>query len=325
MRTTKVLGWCLVLGIAATCTAAAAAKHARHVDDKALRDATQNADEWLTNGRDYTEQRYSPLKEIDASNVSKLGLAWYYDTGSDRGTVETTPIVSNGVMYATLPWSVVVALDARTGAEKWRWDPRISHMNFPPGSVGKPDKVRTGPSVCCGPANRGVALYDGKVYVGTLDSRLVALDRDTGKIVWEVQTIDKNEDYSITGAPRIANGKVIIGNAGGEYAVRGFVTAYDAETGKQIWRFYTVPGDPSKPFENKAMAMAAKTWAGEWWKLGGGGNVWDGITYDPELNMVYIGIGQGGPWVQGFRDPMTKDNLFLCSIVALNADTGKYL
>ena len=306
-------------------TCAASAGHASRVDDKALRDATQNADEWLTNGRDYTEQRYSPLKEIDASNVAKLGLAWYYDTGSDRGTVETTPIVSNGVMYATLPWSVVVALDARTGAEKWRWDPQINHMNFPPGSVGKPDKVRIGPSVCCGPANRGVALYNGKVYVGTLDSRLVALDRDTGKVVWEVQTIGKNEDYSITGAPRIANGKVIIGNAGGEYAVRGFVTAYDAETGKQIWRFYTVPGDPSKPFENSAMKMAAKTWAGEWWKLGGGGNVWDGITYDPELNMVYIGIGQGGPWVQGFRDPMTKDNLFLCSIVALNADTGKYI
>jgi PQQ-dependent dehydrogenase (methanol/ethanol family) len=325
MRTTNLIKWCLVLAIAALGTCAASAKHASRVNDKALRDATQNAGEWLTNGRDYTEQRYSPLKEIDASNVSKLGLAWYYDTGSDRGTVETTPIVSDGVMYATLPWSVVVALDARTGAEKWRWDPKINHMNFPPGSVGKPDKVRTGPSVCCGPANRGVALYNGKVYVGTLDSRLVALDKDTGKIVWEVQTIGKNEDYSITGAPRIANGKVIIGNAGGEYAVRGFVTAYDAETGKQIWRFYTVPGDPSKPFENKAMERAAKTWAGEWWKLGGGGNVWDGITYDPELNMVYIGIGQGGPWVQGFRDPMTKDNLYLCSIVALNADTGKYV
>ncbi len=327
MRTTNIVRWCLVFAIAAMWISAASARHASRVDDKALRDASQNASEWLTNGRDYTEQRYSPLKEVDTNNVAKLGLAWYYDTGSDRGTVETTPIVSNGVMYATLPWSVVVALDARTGAEKWRWDPKINHMNFPPGSMGKPDpdKVRTGPSVCCGPANRGVALYDGKVYVGTLDSRLVALDRDTGKIVWEVQTIDKNEDYSITGAPRIANGKVIIGNAGGEYAVRGFVTAYDAETGKQIWRFYTVPGDPSKPFENNAMKMAAKTWAGEWWKLGGGGNVWDGITYDPELNMVYIGIGQGGPWVQGFRDPMTKDNLFLCSIVALNADTGKYV
>jgi PQQ-dependent dehydrogenase (methanol/ethanol family) len=322
---TNVLKSCLVLGIVAMWATAAAAGHAGRVNDKALRDAGQDASEWLTNGRDYTEQRYSPLKAIDSSNVSKLGLAWYYDTDSDRGTVETTPIVSNGVMYATLPWSVVVALDARTGAEKWRWDPKIAHMNFPPGSADNPNRVRTGPSVCCGPANRGVALYDGKVYVGTLDSRLVALDKDTGKVVWEVQTIGKNADYSVTGAPRIAKGKVIIGNAGGEYAVRGFVTAYDAETGKQIWRFYTVPGDPSKPFENKAMEMAAKTWAGDWWKLGGGGNVWDGITYDPELNMVYIGIGQGGPWVQGFRDPKTLDNLFLCSIVALNADTGKYV
>jgi quinohemoprotein ethanol dehydrogenase len=317
--------WCLLALMVLSLAGVAAAGQNGRPDNKALVNAGKDAADWLSNGRDYTEQRYSPLKQIDASNVSKLGLAWYYDTGSDRGTVETTPLVSNGVMYATLPWSVVVALDAVTGKEKWRWDPKIPHMNFAPGSVGKPDKVRTGPSVCCGPANRGVALYDGKVYVGTLDARLVALDQETGKIVWQVQTIDQAEDYSITGAPRIARGKVIIGNAGGEYGVRGFVTAYDAETGKQIWRFYTVPGDPSKPFENKAMEMAAKTWSGDWWKLGGGGNVWDGITYDPELNMVYLGVGQGGPWVQGFRDPETKDNLFLCSIVALNADTGAYV
>ena len=203
----------------------AVAQQAGLVDDHALVNSGKNANEWLMNGRDYNEQRYSPLNQIDASNVSKLGLAWYYDTGSDRGTVETTPIVSNGVMYATLPWSVVVALDARTGKEKWRWDPKIPHMNFPPGSAGNPNKVREGPSVCCGPANRGVAIYDGKVYAGTLDSRLVALDQETGQVVWEAQTIDKNADYSITGAPRIAKGKVIIGNAGGEYGVRGFVTA----------------------------------------------------------------------------------------------------
>ena len=317
--------WCWLALAVALAAGTAATQQSRVVNDKALINAAKDANDWLSNGRDYTEQRYSPLTQIDASNVSRLGLAWYYDTGSDRGTVETTPIVSNGVMYATLPWSIVVALDARTGAEKWRWDPQISHMNFPLGSVGNPNKVRTGPSVCCGPANRGVAIYDGKIYVGTLDSRLVALDQDTGKVVWDVQTISKDQDYSITGAPRIAKGKVIIGNAGGEYGVRGFVTAYDAETGKQIWRWYTVPGDPSKPFENKAMEAAAKTWAGDWWKLGGGGNVWDGITYDPELNMVYIGIGQGGPWVQGFRDPMSKDNLYLCSIVALKADTGEYV
>ena len=301
----------------------ATAQQSQKVDDKALKNASRNGDDWLTNGRDYQETRYSPLKQIDASNVGKLGLAWYYDTDSDRGTVETTPIESNGTLYATLPWSVVVALDARTGKEKWRWDPVIGHMNFPPGSIGNPNKVRTGPSVCCGPANRGVALYDGKVYVGTLDSRLVALDAETGKVVWDVQTIGKNEDYSITGAPRIVKGKVIIGNAGGEYAVRGFITAYDAETGKQLWRFYTVPGDPSKPYESKALEAAAKTWSGEWWKLGGGGNAWDGITYDPELNLLYIGIGQGGPWVQGFRSPKGMDNLYLCSIVALKPDTGE--
>lgn len=317
--------WTFAIFVALAAGAAAWAGDGTRVDDNALINASKDANDWLSNGRDYTEQRYSPLTQIDASNASRLGLAWYYDTGSDRGTVETSPIVSDGVMYATLPWSVVVALDAKTGTEKWRWDPHIPHMNFAPGSVGNPNKVREGPSVCCGPANRGVALYDGKVYVGTLDSRLVALDQQTGKIVWEAQTVDKNEDYSITGAPRIARGKVIIGNAGGEYAVRGFVSAYDAETGKLDWRWYTVPGDPSKPFENKAMEAAAKTWAGDWWKLGGGGNVWDGIAYDPELNLVYIGVGQGGPWVQGFRDPMTKDNLYLCSIVALNPDTGKYV
>ncbi len=322
MRKTIQLCW---FALAVVVAGTAAAQQAGVVDDKALVSAGKDANDWLSNGRDYTEQRYSPLKQIDASNASRLGLAWYYDTGSDRGTVETTPIVSNGIMYATLPWSIVVALDAKTGAEKWRWDPKIPHMNFPIGSAGNPNKVRTGPSVCCGPANRGVALYDGKVYVGTLESKLVALDQETGKVVWEVQTTDPNADYSITGAPRIAKGKVIIGNAGGEYGVRGFVTAYDAKTGKQIWRWYTVPGDPSKPFENKAMEAAAKTWAGDWWKLGGGGNVWDGITYDPELDMVYIGIGQGGPWVQGFRDPMSKDNLYLCSIVALKASTGEYV
>src|SRR5579863_6847943 len=243
MRISNAAKWCLAAAMIVLCSSVVAAQQAKPVDDKTLKNASKDANDWLTNGRDYQETHYSPLKQIDASNVKTLGLAWYYDTGSERGTVETTPIEYNGTLYATLPWSVVVALDARTGKEKWRWDPKISHMNFPPGSIGKPDKVRTGPSVCCGPANRGVALYGGKVYVGLLDSRLVALDAQTGNIVWQVQTIDKAEDYSITGAPRIVKGKVIIGNAGGEYGVRGFITAYDAENGKQLWRFYTVPGD----------------------------------------------------------------------------------
>jgi quinohemoprotein ethanol dehydrogenase len=301
----------------------AGAQQPRPVDDKALKSAVKNADEWLTNGRDYTERRYSPLKQIDASNVKRLGLAWYYDTGSFAGTVETTPIISNGTLYGTIPWSVVFAVDAKTGKEKWRWDPKIGHQNFPPGSAGKPDRVRTGPSICCGPGNRGVAVYDGKVYVGTLDARLVALDAETGKVVWDVRTAGENEDYSITGAPLIVKGKVIIGNGGGEFAVRGYISAYDAETGKQLWRTYTVPGDPSKPFESKAMEAAAKTWTGDWWKLGGGGNPWDAISYDPELDLLYLGTAQGGPWVNKYRSPKGGDNLYICSILALKPETGE--
>ena len=301
----------------------AMAQQPRPVDEKALRNAAKNGDEWLTNGRDYAETRYSPLKQIDTTNVSRLGLAWYYDTGSLPGTIEATPIISNGTLYGTATWDVVFAVDARTGKEKWRWDPKIGHQNFPPGSAGNHNKVRTGPSVCCGPGNRGVAIYDGKVYVGLLDARLVALDAETGKVVWDVRTAGANEDYSITGAPLIAKGKVIIGNGGGEYAVRGYVTAYDAETGKQAWRTYTVPGDPSKPFESKAMEAAAKTWTGDWWKLGGGGNPWDRISYDPDLDLVYVGTGQGGPWVAKYRSPQDGDNLYICSILALRPETGE--
>jgi len=317
--------WWLIAVMAALPAGAAVAQQPRSVDDRALKNAGQNGEEWLTHGHDYAETYYSPLRQIDATNVKRLGLAWYYDTDAAPGTVETTPIISNGILYGTTTWSTVFAVDARTGQLKWRWDPKIGHQNFPPGSAGKPDRVRTGPSLCCGPGNRGVAVYKGKVYVGTLDARLVALDAETGKVVWEVQTADKNADYSITGAPRIVKGKVIIGNGGGEFALRGYVTAYDAETGKQIWRFYTVPGDPSKPFENKAMKMAAKTWSGEWWKLGGGGNAWHAISYDPQLDLLYIGTGQGAPWVGQLRGPKAGDNLFTCSIIALKPDTGTYV
>ncbi len=193
-------------------------------------------------------------------------------------------MISNGTLYGTVTWGAVFAVDARTGKEKWRWNPHEGHQNFPPGSEGNPNKVRTGPSLCCGPGNRGVAVYDGRVYVGTLDARLVALDAETGKVDWDVPTAEKNSDYSITGAPLIVKGKVIIGNGGGEFAVRGYISAYDAETGKLDWRFYTVPGDPSKPFENKAMEAAAKTWSPDiqWWKLGGGANPWNAISYAPE-------------------------------------------
>jgi quinohemoprotein ethanol dehydrogenase len=301
----------------------AIAQHSHPVDDKALVSAGKNADEWLTNGHDYAQTRFSPLKQIDATNVSRLGLAWYYDTNSAPGTLEATPIISNGTLYVTATWSTVFAIDARTGKEKWRWDPKIGHQNFPTGSAGKPDKVRTGPSFCCGPGNRGVAIYDGKVYVGLLDARLVALDAETGKVAWQVQTADKNSDYSITGAPLIVKGKVIIGNGGGEFAVRGYISAYDAETGKLEWRTYTVPGDPSKPFESKAMEAAAKTWTGEWWKVGGGGNPWEAISYDPELDLLYTGTAQGSPWVRRYRSPQGGDNLYICSILALKPETGE--
>ena len=282
--------------------AAAAAPDGAAVTDAALLNGWKSG-EWLMAAGNYDATRYSPLTQINASNVNKLGLAWYYDTDSLPGTLEASPVISNGTLYATVTWGVVFAVDARTGKEKWRWDPSVGHQNFPTGSLGNPDKVRTGPSLCCGPGNRGVAVYDGKVYVGTLDARLVALDAETGKVVWSVQTADKNADYSITGAPLIVKDKVIIGNGGGEFAVRGFISAYDAETGKLDWRFYTVPGDPSKPFENKAMEAAAKTWSPDipWWKLGGGGNPWNAISYDPQLDLLYFGTGQAGPWVQKFR------------------------
>ncbi|MGB9068312.1 MAG: PQQ-dependent dehydrogenase, methanol/ethanol family [Candidatus Acidiferrales bacterium] len=306
--------------------AAASAQQTHPVDDKLLRNAAKTG-EWLMAGGNYGQTRYSPLKQIDASNAPKLGLAWYYDTDALPGTLEATPVISNGTLYGTLTWGVVFAVDARTGKEKWRWDPKLGHQNFPPGSAGDPHKVRTGPSLCCGPGNRGVAVYGGKVYVGTLDARLVALDAGTGKLDWEVATADKNSDYSITGAPLIVKGKVIIGNGGGEFAVRGYISAYDPETGKMIWRFYTVPGDPSKPFENKAMEAAAKTWSGDvaWWKLGGGGNPWNSISYDPELDLLYFGTGQAGPWVQKYRSATGQDNLYICSIIAVKPETGKFV
>jgi quinohemoprotein ethanol dehydrogenase len=314
----------LLVGLAGS---TASAQQAHPVDDKLLLRAGKTGDEWLMAAGNYAQTRYSPLKQIDAANVTRLGLAWYYDTGALPGPLEASPVISNGTLYGTVTWGLVFAVDARTGKEKWRWDPQLGHQNFPPGSAGNPNKVRTGPSLCCGPGNRGVAVYGNKVYVGTLDARLVALDAETGKVAWEVATADKNSDYSITGAPLIVKGKVIIGNGGGEFAVRGYISAYDAETGKMIWRFYTVPGDPSKPFENQAMEAAAKTWSGDiaWWKLGGGGNPWNSISYDPQLDLLYFGTGQAGPWVQKYRSAMGQDNLYICSIIAVKPETGKFV
>ena len=272
------------------------------------------AEEWVGYGRDYAETHHSPLAQIDAGNVSRLGLAWSVEVGSD-GKLETTPLVFNGVLYGTSTWSQVYAVDLRSGKVKWQWDPALVRGGF--------DAM--GPRPCCGPVNRGVALYDGKVYVGLLDGRLVALNADTGAVVWSVQTTAPGTDYTITGAPRVIKGKVVIGQGGAEYGVRGFLGAYDAGTGKLAWRFYVIPGDPAKPFEDEALARAAKTWTGQWWKYGGGGTPWDGIAYDPELNLVYVGTGNGSPWNANHRSPGGGDNLYLASIVALNADTGKYV
>jgi quinohemoprotein ethanol dehydrogenase len=282
------------------------------VDGASIKANTATSNDWPTIGLDYAETRFSKLNQINADNVKKLGLVWTYPLESSRG-VEATPVVVDGIMYQTASWSVVHAIDARTGKRLWTYDPKIDREK--------------GYKGCCDVVNRGVALWKGKVYVGAYDGRLIALDAVTGKVVWEKDTIvSKDHSYTITGAPRVFNGKVVIGNGGAEYGARGYVTAYDAETGNQAWRWFTVPGDPSKPFEDESMAAAAKTWdpSAQYWINGGGGTAWDTITFDPDLNLVYIGTGNGSPWNQKLRSPSGGDNLYLSSIVALNADTGKY-
>ena len=283
---------------------------AASVSDAQIVKAESQPGNWLTYGRTYSEQRFSPLKQIDEHNTARLGLAWYFDLDTHRGQ-EATPIVVDGMMYFTSAWSKVFAVNAATGARLWSYDPKVPRQ--------------WGANACCDVVNRGVAVWQGKIYVGTLDGRLIALDAATGKPVWEQLTIDPQWRYTITGAPRIVKGKVIIGNGGGEFGVRGYVSAYDAQTGKLAWRFYTVPGDPSKPFEHPILAQAAKTWTGEWWKIGGGGTVWDAIVYDAELDLLYIGVGNGGPWNEKYRSPKGGENLFTCSVVALKPDTGEYV
>lgn len=266
--------------------------------------------DWLTHGRTYSEQRHSPLDLINRDNVAELGLAWHYELDTSRGQ-EATPLVIDGVIYFTSAWSKAYALDARTGEELWSFDPQV------PGEVAQ--------HACCDVVNRGLGAWGDKVYLGTLDGRLIALDRRTGEPVWSVQTTDPEKRYTITGAPRVIKGKVMIGNGGAELGVRGYVSAYDAESGELEWRFYTVPGNPDDGFESEAMEMAAETWAGEWWNLGGGGTVWDSMAYDPELDLMYIGVGNGSPWNHSVRSDGVGDNLFLSSIVALRPDTGEYV
>ena len=281
------------------------------IDDKRIIEAEGEPENWIAHGRTYEEQRFSPLTKINKESVSDLGLAWYKDMGTNRA-LEATPIVVDGIMFFTSTWSRVYAVEAKTGKTLWSFDPEV------PGEWAR--------KACCDIVNRGVAVYQGKVFFASLDGRLFSLNAETGEKIWEVDTItDRTRAYTITGAPRVAKGKVYIGNGGAEYGVRGYVTAYDTETGEQVWRFFTVPGDPSLGFEDPAMEMAAKTWKGtNWWEFGGGGTVWNSIVYDPDFNNIYLGVGNGSPWTREIRSPGGGDNLFLASIVAVDADTGKY-
>lgn len=282
------------------------------VDGARIVAADANSGEWLTHGRDYAEQRFSPLSQIDAGNVSRLGLAWYAELPTRRG-IETTPLMSDGRLFVTASWGHVLAYDARTGRELWHFDPQV--------------RKDYGRFACCDVVNRGVALWGARVYAASIDGRLRALDRETGEVVWTVDTrLNDVDAYTITGAPRVVNGKVIIGNGGAEMAVRGYVTAYDAETGAQVWRFFTVPGNPAEGFEDETQAFIAKTWTGEWWKNGkGGGTAWDSFAFDPARNLLYIGVGNAASWNRKVRSPGGGDNLFVSSIVAVDADTGRYV
>jgi quinohemoprotein ethanol dehydrogenase len=279
------------------------------VDNAALNDEADGRN-WAAYGRTFSESHYSPLTEINRETVSRLNLAWTLDL--DVTNPISTPLAVDGVLYVAAGYSLVHAVDAKTGKLLWRYDPEVAKV------AGK--KLRTGWGI------RGLAYWKGRVYVGTHDGRLLALDAKKGTLDWSVQTLDPNDGTFISGPPRVFNDKVIIGFGGADFGpVRGYVTAYDTATGKQLWRWWTVPGDPAKGFENEAMEMAAKTWTGEWWKYGGGGTVWNAMTYDPELNRIYLGTGNGGPWNWKIRSPAGGDNLFLSSVVALDADTAKYV
>ena len=306
LRRSAIAAW--LLALASVAGAASGAPQAA-VDQARLLHANAEPGEWLSVGRTYDEQRYSPLRQINTGNVSHLGLAWFADFDTNRGQ-EATPLAIDGVLYVSTAWSKVKAFDARTGRLLWAYDPKV------PGQFAGRG--------CCDVVNRGLAAWKGKIYVATYDGRLVALDARSGAVVWEVLTLDHDKPVTSTGAPRIANGKVLIGNAGGEFGVRGYLSAYDAESGRLLWRFYTVPGNPALGFEQPILASAAATWHGQWWQLGGGATVWDGILYDPKLNLVYFGTGNGAPWNRAYRGSGGGDNLFVASIIAVNADTGAY-
>jgi len=279
------------------------------VDRKALLAAADDRSDWLTYGRTYDEQRFSPLDQVNTGNVKNLGLAWFADLDTARGQ-EATPLVIDGTIYITTAWSKVKAYDAVSGKLRWQYDPKV------PGTAA----VRA----CCDVVNRGLAAWGERLFLGTLDGRLIALDRKTGKPVWSKLTADASWPAGITGAPRVIDGRVIVGNIGADMGVRGYVAAFDSTDGRQLWRFYTVP---DRPGTNTAphLLRAEATWHGEWWKLGGGGTVWDSMAYDPKLDLLYVGTGNGSPWNQSYRSPGGGDNLYIDSIIALKPATGVYV
>ncbi len=273
--------------------------------------SSENEVNWSSYGNDLSEKRFSPIAQINTNNVKSLGLDWSLDL-SDAIQFVSTPLAIEGVLYFSGDRSIVRAVDGASGELLWTFDPQI-HLH-------SPRTIALGWNV-----NRGLAYLDGKLFIGATDGRLIAIDSVHGKQLWSTKTFEPTESKAITGAPRAFNNMVVIGHGGAEYGTRGYVSAYDADSGEQLWRFYTVPGNPSHGFENSAMEMAAATWFGEWWKTGGGGTVWDGITYDEELDQLYIGVGNGDPWDYDLRSDGKGDNLFLGSIVALDPNTGEYL
>jgi quinohemoprotein ethanol dehydrogenase len=302
-----------ILALAAWLPAQQSAKPV-NVDGQVLRNAGASNDalpgSWLTYGRNQSETRYSTLKQINDTTAKRLGLAWSYVAGAGGGNQEGTPLMWNNTLYGITTWSVVYARDARTGKELWRWDPEVNQT-----------AVR--PRICCGIVNRGVAIYNGMIIAAINDGRLEALDAITGKPLWESRVAYPQDLYTLTMAPRIAGGKVIIGASGGDKPTRGFFAAFHAATGHQAWKFYTVPGNPESPPENDAMKAALKTWGGDFWTKGGGGAVWDGFAYDPDANLIYAGTGNAEPWVQKFRGAQGLDNLYTCSILAVDLASGQ--
>jgi quinohemoprotein ethanol dehydrogenase len=304
-------------GAAQAATTAAGVDPAANVTAERLVNAAKEPGQWMTYGGTYSEQRFSPLGQIDSSNVGRLGLEWYADYETNQNQ-HGSPLYIDGVIYVSTARNVVYAYDAKSGRELWKYNPSIhgERLRYNVGLV-----------------NRGIAAWRGKILMGTLDARLIAIDAKTGAELWSTDTVpdslglgEMGKHYAITMAPRVANGKVFIGGSGGEFGVRGWIAAFDAETGKELWRFWTVPGDPAKGFESKALERAAKTWSGEWWKVaGGGGTVWDAAVYDPVTDLLYFGTGNATPWNARTREPTLDDDLYAASIVAVRADTGEYV